>query len=104
MLRYVAGFHEVITARKRSLRSLCFYSHSVHGGGGVSASVHAGIHPPRSRHPPRKQTPAPGSRHCAVHTRRYGQQAGGTHPTGMHTCFLLFFVEILNARRLHLEV
>ena len=31
---------------------------------------------PRSRHPP------PG----AVHAGRYGQQEGGTHPTGMHTC------------------
>ena len=30
---------------------------------------------PRSREPP-----------GAVHVRRYGQQAGGTHPTGMHTC------------------
>ena len=24
----------------------------------------------------------------AVHAGRYGQQAGGTHPTGMHTCHL----------------
>ena len=24
----------------------------------------------------------------AVHAGRYGQQAGGTHPTGMHTCYL----------------
>ena len=31
--------------------------------------------PPRSRSPTREQTP-PGSRHCA----------GGTHPTGMHSC------------------
>ena len=31
--------------------------------------------------PPREQTPS-----CAVHAGRYGQQAGGTHPTGMHTC------------------
>ena len=37
----------------------------------MSASVHAVIHPP-------EQTP-PG----AVHAGRYGQQAGGTHPTGM---------------------
>ena len=22
----------------------------------------------------------------AVHAGRYGQQAGGTHPTGMHSC------------------
>ena len=52
------------------LRRLCFYRHlSVHGGEGVSASVHGGIphppprsrHPHRSRHPP-EQTP-PRSRH-----------------------------------------
>ena len=24
----------------------------------------------------------------AVHAGRYGQQAGGTHPTGMHTCVI----------------
>ena len=37
--------------------------------------------PPGSRHPP--------SRHPtrAVHAGRYGQQVGGTHPTGMHTCY-----------------
>ena len=48
---------------------------SVHGGGGcVSASVHAGIHPPRSSpSPPGRQTTA------------YGQRAAGTHPTGMHS-------------------
>ena len=42
---------------------------------------------PSSRHPladtPPEQTPP-----RAVHARRYGQQAGGTHPTGMHTCCL----------------
>ena len=36
--------------------------------------------PPQSRHPRRADTPP-----CAVHAGRYGQQAGGTHPTGMHT-------------------
>ena len=30
---------------------------------------------PRCRHPP-----------SAVHAGRYGQQAGGTHPTGMQSC------------------
>ena len=42
---------------------------------------------PQQQTPPQHQTP-PGSRHplCAVHAGRYGQQAGGTHPTGMHTC------------------
>ena len=50
---------------------VCDYVHK-----GVSASVHAWIQPPW------EQTPPSG----AVHAGRYGQQAGGTHPTGMHTC------------------
>ena len=43
------------------------------------------------RHPP-EQTPA-WSRHppCAVHAGRYGQQAGGMHPTGMQSCFFNFY-------------
>ena len=38
------------------------------------------VHPPGPGNPPRG----------AVHAGRYGQQAGGTHPTGMHSCYLLF--------------
>ena len=65
----------------------------------MSASVHAGIHPPpsrhstgadspeqtppQSRHPPRADTP----QEQTVHAGRYGQQLGGMHPTGMHTCY-----------------
>ena len=37
--------------------------------------------PPRSR-PPWEQTPPP-----PVHAGRYGQQAGGMHPTGMQSCY-----------------
>ena len=33
--------------------------------------------------------PGPGTPPGAVHAGRYGQQAGGTHPTGMHSCFQL---------------
>ena len=57
-----------------------------------------GRHPPGSRHPPPEQTPPPPSWNKAqppeqthppgaVHAGRYGQQAGGTHPTGMQSCF-----------------
>ena len=76
-----------ITARKRSLRRLCLYTclSVILFIGGVPASVHAGIHPPEQT-PPR-QAPPP----CAMHAGRYGQQAGGTHPTGMHTCWLYFY-------------
>ena len=38
-----------------------------------------GIHPPWADTPPQTDIPHD--------TTRYGQQAGGTHPTGMHTCF-----------------
>ena len=38
--------------------------------------VHAGIHPP------------------AQCTLGYGQQAGGTHPTGMHTCSVQVMLSI----------
>ena len=52
------------------------------------------------RHTPQEDTrknssPFPQGRHPtprAEHAGRYGQQAGGTHPTGMHTCFKLIIV------------
>ena len=55
-----------------------------------------GADPPQSRHPPKQThpgpeagppgadpTPTPGT----VHAGRYGQQAGGTHPTGKQTSY-----------------
>ena len=45
---------------------------------GVSATQPPGAYaPPPGRHPPAQ---------CML---GYGQQAGGTHPTGMHTCFFM---------------
>ena len=62
---------------------------SVHGGG-VSAPLHTGIHP-LGRHPPAQcmlgYTPPPAQ--CML---GYGQQADGTHPTGMHSCSEFMFV------------
>ena len=54
--------------------------------------------PPQSRHPPEQTPPRsrpptrgvdpPRSRHpLAEHAGRYGQRAGGTHPTGMQSCY-----------------
>ena len=64
----------LITARKQSLRRLCFYTClSVHTGG-----TWAGTPP---SHGGTRYTP-PG----AMHAGRYGQQADGTHPTGLHSC------------------
>ena len=59
------------------------------GGVGMSASVHAGIHPP-----PRADT-TPGE-----HAGRYGQRAGGTHPTGMQSCsFSIYTTEITKFKK-----
>ena len=49
-----------------------------------SAPLHAGIPPSPGADTPLDQAP-PG----AVHPGRYGQQAGGTHPTGMQSCLSL---------------
>ena len=38
------------------------------------------------------QTPPP----CAAHAGRYGQQAGGTHPTGMQSCFSRCFTCVIS--------
>ena len=86
----------LITARKRSL-----------GQGNIFSSVYQefcsqvgglpqcmlGYHTPLSRHPHpwSRQPPGPGTPLCAVHAGRYGQQAGGMHPTGMQSCLFLRF-------------
>ena len=74
--------------------SVACVKNSVHGGGG---STWADT-PPRAGTPPRQVHPQPPSRYItsptpgqvhppgAVHAGKYGQQAGGTHPTGMHSC------------------
>ena len=55
-----------------------------------------GRHPPEQTHSPEQTPPSLGSRHpprsrppCPVCAGRYRQQAGGTHPTGMHTCYVV---------------
>ena len=88
-----------ITARNEVGAMLCFT--------GVCDSVHRwglpqcmlGYHPPGTRHPPRadpppravtpnpyppRSSPPPGAEHAG----RYGQHAGGTHPTGMQFCII----------------
>ena len=71
----------ISTARKRSLRRLCFYTClSVNlFTGGVSASVHAGIHTPL---PPWEQTPPPpgASRHLPR-----SRHSGNRHTPGADT-------------------
>ena len=80
--------------------------------GGVPGQVPsplAGTHPgrytpwqvhPQQVHPQGRYTPIP---HWtvtpspqAVHARRYWQQAGSTHPTGMHSCFQIIFCPLVD--------
>ena len=66
--------------------SVVCVKNSVHKGGYLGrytpwAGTVPGQIPPQQVHPPRQVHP-PG----AVHAGRYGQQVGGTHPTGMHSC------------------
>ena len=76
--------------------SVACVKNSVHGRG--SASVHAGIPPgagiPQSKHPPPGADPP-----NAEHAGRYGQQAGGTHPTGMQSCFFLHIKTLVELDR-----
>ena len=63
--------------------------------------------PPRTRYPPGPGTPLgpgtpPRTRYTtpgAVHAGRYGQQVGGMHPTGMHSCYKCVY----NNQLLHLN-
>ena len=69
-------------------------SHSVNGGGYLGRYTPGQVHPQAGTPqwqvhlwagtPPRAGTPTLAEE---VRTARYGQQTGGTHPTGMHSCF-----------------
>ena len=93
----------IFTARQRSLRRLCFYtclSVILFTGRGVPGQVPSptgGRYTPPGRYPlagtPQAGTPSP-HRYTPqeVHLPPqcmlgYGQEAGSTHPTGMHSCF-----------------
>ena len=56
--------------------------HSVHGGVCLSACWDTPRPGTPLAPPPRPGIPPP----HAVHAGRYGQQAGGMHPTGMQSC------------------
>ena len=65
---------------------------SVHRRGGVSASVHAGMHPPREDTPKSRHPPPPPA---------YGQRAAGTHPTGMHSRFIMWLMSLSASKPQH---
>ena len=58
---------------------------------GVSAPLLAGIHPPGD-------TPVKGKHPLPSNTTGYGQQVGGTHPTGMHTCNCFVVAQLYSAK------
>ena len=129
---------QFVTGRKRSLGQGNIFigvCQEFCSQGGVSASVHAGIHPPREQTPsgadtpgsrcPQKQTPLeqtpppqqtppgadpPRSRHTplrsrhpppprAEHAGRYSQCTGGTHPTGMHSCYIIYLAGVFKGKK-----
>ena len=89
---------------QRSWAKVIFSQASVCPQGGLPQCMVGYTPPPGSRHPPPPgadtspdQTPHPrGNRHPPrpdPHPRKqtpaYGQRMAGTHPTGMHSCFVL---------------
>ena len=88
-------------------------------GGGALPQCMLGYHTlPRTGHPPQTRYPPPGSRHHppppgAEHAGRYGQRAGGTHPTGMESWIILslfgltpnkLYFNLQNYRNFHLRL
>ena len=103
--------YKIFTTHKRSLGQGNIFApvyHSVHGG--VPGQVPPGRYTPLDKYPwqvhPQQVHPLAGNTPRQVHPGRYtplagtpqqcmlgyGQQAGGTHPTGMHCCCIIFFV------------
>ena len=81
--RYIGNFqpqnlpplHQILDPQMMCVKN------SIHGGEYLGRYPLAGT-PPLGRYNP-GQVHLPG----ALHAGRYGQEAGGTHPTGMHSCF-----------------
>ena len=73
--------------------------HLVHRGG-VCWDTTPRADTPRSRHPPPSEQVPP----YAVHAVRYGQQAGGMHPTGMQSCIYFFFGRSKGDEKIQWEV
>ena len=88
---------QLITARKQSLRRLCFYtclSFCSRGGGRCLPQCMLGytLSQNQRQTPPRPEAYTPRSRHRS----RYEQQTGGKRSTGMHTCWFMFPHVLLN--------
>ena len=104
-----------ITARYRGkiiFSQVCVIP-SVHGGRGSASSGVGGLHPVGlgvcirgSPHPGEVCIEGGGGLHPGVVGQTppgYGQRAGGTHPTGMHSCLLCMYVVCIFAGLPHLR-
>ena len=62
--------------------------------------------PPRTRrrHPLPRRPEADPFPSGAVHAGRYGQQAVGTHPTGMYACLYLIFCHTVHKKRISIDL
>ena len=104
----------IFTALKRSLWRLCFYTYlSVRRRGSTWAGTPSpwtgtptvGT-PPWAGTPTREGTSPGRYPPGAVHAGIYGQQAGGTHPTGMHSCIqrnLTFLSKVQSCKFSHIK-
>ena len=110
--QYGPSKHQRRHSRKRSLRRLCFYRClSVHRAGGVhgrGACVAGWVCMVGGMHGRGhalwgnawQGACVVGGGACLADTKRYGQWAGGTHPTGMHSCYnidLIFLIILTSA-------
>ena len=100
-LRFFA-FNKFFIARKRSLRRLCFYTCLLVillTGEGVSAPVHAGIHPPDPRPGPETDDP-PGADRPPLYSACWEIRATSGRYASYWNAFLLsvisVFLEIFN--------
>ena len=84
MIKLTAYYH-MVSLKCSCILTLC-RCFTLHPTGQTPSS---GRHPP-GRHPPGRHPPRQTPPHLSWDTAGYGQQAGGTHPTGMRTCFIKF--------------
>ena len=90
-----------ITACKRSLCRLCFHRCLSTQGGGCLPLVPGG-HTPLGRQTPGQTHPL--SCACWDTPSRYGQQADGTHPTGMYSCLTIQYLRHLFGQHIGKDV
>ena len=91
----VTEVRHIFTGRNEVLAKVIFLHLSVilsTGGGGLPQCMLGCPPPPAGRAPPGRQTP-PG----------YGHWSAGTHPTGMHSCIIMYFALVSSPEKVTVE-